>query len=271
MASFDYVVSLRLSGRRCVVLGGGPLAVDRVEGLLAVGARTEVYAAEPAARLTELDRELRDGGREDTDSADPGSADPSASLRIHRRTYRRGDLDGAFLAVATREDDTDIEAAWGEAESRGVLFAALDDIPHCHFAAPARIRRGDLSVTISTAGKAPALSKRLRQRLEGEVDEAYGELVEVLHEAREAALPRSIPFPEWAQRWSAALSDLDELAALVRTGRREQVRGRVLDALADGRGSGARDGATGDAAVSGDETGTGPTSTEPTPTEGPTG
>lgn len=264
MVSFDYVVSLSLAGRRCVVLGGGPLAVDRVEGLLAVGARTEIYAAEPSARLTELDGELPDGERSDgqlpdSGSSDRGSSDRAASLQIHRRTYRRGDLAGAFLAVATREDDADIELAWDEAESRGVLFAALDDVPHCHFAAPARVRRGDLSVTVSTAGKAPALSKRLRQRLEGEVDEAYGELVEVLHEAREAALPRSIPFPEWAQRWSTALSDLDELASLVRTGRRDQVRGRVLDALADGGDAG---GGTAD-----DDT----TKTEPTPTEGPTG
>lgn len=216
MAPFDYVVSLNLAGRRCLVLGGGPLAADRLAGLLEAGAEVEVYTADPSPAVAGL------------------ADDTTTPVTLHPRTYRRGDLEGAFLAIATREDDADVRAAWEEAEAAGVLFAALDDVDHCHFAAPARVRRGDLSVTVSTAGRAPALSKRLRQRLEEQIDGAYGELVEVLHEAREAALPRTVPFDEWAGRWAGALDDLDGLLELLRAGRREAVRRRVLAALGDG-------------------------------------
>lgn len=206
-ARFDFVVSLRLEGRRAVVLGGGAEAVERAERLLQAGADVEVYAADPADQLAEL------------------------PVVVHRRTYRRGDLQGAFIAVATLEDDADIAAAWDEAEQHGVLFSALDDIPHCHFASPALIRHGDLSVTVSTAGRAPALSKRLRRQLETEIGAAHGQLVDVLAEARQAALPRTVPFAEWAGRWGRALADLDGLVDQLRRQGPAAVRDRVLAAL----------------------------------------
>lgn len=207
---FDYVVSLDLAGRPCVVLGGGELAVGRVEGLLASRAEVRVVAAAPADRIAEL------------------AADPGTAVELARRTYRPGDLAGAFLAVATREDDADVVAAWAEAEQRGVLFAALDDTAHCHFGAVSTIRRGDLTVTISSAGRAPALSKRLRRELEEQIGPEHGELVDVLDAARAAARPRTVPFPEWARRWEDALSDLDQLLELVRAGRGDEARARVL-------------------------------------------
>lgn len=205
--AFDYPVNLDLAGRRCVVFGGGPLAEDRVEGLLTSTASVEIVTPAPSSELVAL------------------------GAPITRRTGTASDLDGAFLAIVTREDDAPVGALWEAANERGVLFSALDDVAHCHFGAASIVRRGDLRLTISTAGKAPALSKRLRQRLEGEFDGAYGELVEVLHRARERLLPREVPFEVWAAAWGDALVDLDDLLFLVRSGRGAEAEDRVIEAV----------------------------------------
>jgi precorrin-2 dehydrogenase/sirohydrochlorin ferrochelatase len=203
--AFDYPVALDLAGRRCVVLGGGPVAAERIAGLLASDAHVAVVSEAPSEEIL-----------------DHGDA---RRVELTVRTPSPDDLDGAFLAVHTREEGTpdDVAALWDRAEERGVLFAALDDVEHCHFGAMSTIRRGDLRITVSTAGRAPALSKRIRRDLERVYDEAYGRLVEALHEAREQALPRDVPFPEWAARWEAALDDLEGLLAEVRAGRHDGV------------------------------------------------
>ena len=215
--AFDYIVSLDLGGRRCVVLGDGPLAAERVEGLLRSGADVTVVTPEPGEGV------VVDG------------------VTHVARLGEPADLDGAFLAIATREDGVDVPALWAAAEERGVLFAALDDIPHCHFGAVSQINRGDLTVTLSTAGRAPALSKRLRQQLEELVTPAHGRLVDLLHAAREELLPRTVPFAEWSARWGAALADLDQLVAWTAAGEddrvvrhvQERVRGEVVGAGAE--------------------------------------
>lgn len=215
--AFDYPVNLDLAGRRCVVFGGGPLATERVTGLLASEAAVLVVSTSPSPELR-----VRAAAGE---------------VALHERTAEADDLAGAFLAIHTREDGPpgdvarEVEALWDVARERGVLFAALDDVPHCMFGAAATIRRGDLRLTVSTAGKAPALAKRLRRDLEAEYDEAYGELVEALHVAREQALPRDVPFAEWAARWEAALEDLDGLVELVRAGESDEIVRRVLAAV----------------------------------------
>lgn len=211
--AFDYPVNLDLTGRPCIVVGGGPVAAERVEGLLASGAAVTVVSPSPVSDL----RERHVAGEVD----------------LHERRVAVDDLDGAFLAIHTREDGeggelaAEVDALWERAVADGVLFAALDDVPHCMFGAASTVRRGDLRITVSTAGKAPALSKRIRRDLEEVYDDAYGGLVDALHRAREAALPRQVPFAEWAGRWEEALADLDGLLALVRDGRAEVVTERV--------------------------------------------
>jgi siroheme synthase-like protein len=209
--TFSLNLTLDVSGRRAVVVGGGPEAVDRVHALLRGDARITVITPEPDASLVTLGVEGR--------------------ISLRRRGYREGDLAGAFVAFVTREDPTPVEAAWAEAERERVLLSTLDDVPRCHFATPSVMRRGDLAVTIATAGRAPALAKRLRRHLEAQFGPELGELVDVLDEARAACLPRSVPFAEWAARWELALADLDGLLAAVRAGRHDQVRREVEEAL----------------------------------------
>ncbi|MGH9042425.1 MAG: precorrin-2 dehydrogenase/sirohydrochlorin ferrochelatase family protein, partial [Acidimicrobiia bacterium] len=163
---FRFPVALDVTGRRCLVVGGGAEAEHRARALVDCEADVVVLAPDPVAGLVELER----GGR----------------LTILRRTYRRGDLAGVFLVVAT--DPASTPAVFAEADGAGVLCHAVDDPPHCHYAMPSVLRRGELTVAISTGGRAPALAKRLRHRLEAEVPTEYADLVDLLADARTEAL-----------------------------------------------------------------------------------
>lgn len=208
VTSFAYPVALDLTGRRCVVVGGGEVAVEKVVQLREAGAQVTLVSDRPDKRLVRL-HEL-------------------GALRLLRRRYQPGDLAGAFLAVVTREDPLDVQRVWEEAEAARVLMNVVDDVPHCHFAAMSILRRGDLRIAISTAGKAPALAKQLRRWLEDVVGPEWGELVEAVDQARRRALPRRVSFPEWSRRWGQALSDLEHLKALARAGRHEEIRDHLL-------------------------------------------
>ena len=93
------------------------------------------------------------------------------------------------------------------------------------------VRRGDLSIAIATRGRTPALAKRLRRDLETTYGPELEDLVEVLDEAKQACLPRQVPFAEWAARWAIALADLHALLAAVAAGRHVQVRDQVIATL----------------------------------------
>lgn len=131
-----------LSGRRCVVFGGNHEAERKVRELLECGAVVTVISA---------------GVEFDVDELEVGWL---------RRDYRPGDLEGAFLAIAAETNPEKTRPIWEEAEARNVLFNAMDDVPHCSFVAGSVVRRGKLTVSISTSGAAPALAVRLRQDFE---------------------------------------------------------------------------------------------------------
>jgi siroheme synthase-like protein len=209
--AFRFPVALEVAGRRCVVVGGGTEAEHRARALLDCDADITVLAADPVAGLVDLERR---GG-----------------LTLVRRPYRPGDLAGAFVVVAT--DPASTAAVFAEAGDRAVLCHAVDDPAHCHFAMPSVLRRGELTVAVSTGGRAPALAKRLRHRLEEEVPPEYEALVDLLADARTEALAnRPVDFATWARRWQAALADLDHLLALLADGRRDEARRQVLVTLA---------------------------------------
>ena len=177
---FTFPISLDVTDRRCVVAGGGPLAREKADALGEAGADVvEVPAGEFSPEL----------------------------------------LDDTFLLIISNEDDTDAAAAFAEAEARGVLTNSLDDLPHCHFAFPSLVRRGDLKLAISSNGRAPALSRQVRLGLEDNLPQGLGGLLEAYATARERLLPRQVPFEVWAAAWQGALANIDELLALVDAGR----------------------------------------------------
>ena len=204
-----YPVFLDLAGRPCVVLGGCGMAEEKVKGLLNAGARVLVVAPSLTPALQELAAEGR---------------------IFHRaREYRPGDLEGAALAIST-DRTPEAAAVWREARERNVLLNTVDDVPHCSFIAPAIVRRGDLSIAISTGGKAPVLAVRLRQRLEREVGEEHARFLALAGAAREPLAHRHPDFATRRELWyrlvDSDVLDLlrqgDETAAL---GRFEEILG----------------------------------------------
>jgi siroheme synthase-like protein len=181
-----YPVFLDLHDRLCLVVGGGALAEEKLPELLAAGARVVVVAERPSRAI----EALAQAGR----------------LRLRRRAYRDGDLAGAFLAIAAFDaaspaikavDTGRRDAIWREAERRGLPLNSIDDPWRSSFIAGSVVRRGDLTVAVSTAGKAPALAVRLRQWLEGALGAHHARFLELAGSVRAALAAR---LPDLARR-----------------------------------------------------------------------
>jgi siroheme synthase-like protein len=167
-----YIACLRLSGRRCVVVGGGEVGLEKVEGLLACDADVTLIAPEAVPDLARLALE--------------------GSIRWERRPYESSDLDGALIAIAAT-DDTDLNIrVFEDAEKRSMLVNVVDVPPLCNFILPAIVRTGPLAIAISTAGASPALAKRMKREIADLFGESYASLAILLNDARgwaKATLP----------------------------------------------------------------------------------
>ena len=208
---FRYPVALELSGRRCVVTGGGREAESKARALLEAEADVVVIAPRVSDGFAEFVRR--------------------GEITHVPRRYRRGDLAGAFLVITADSDRTVRAAVFAEAEMERVLCNAVDDVEHCHFAVPSIVRRGELLLAISTGGRVPALAKRLRRRLTEQFGWQWEALVEVLGEVREQTLPSRGDFETWAACWQRVLDEEDDLLDLLEEGRIDEVRARVYAAL----------------------------------------
>ncbi|MBW8827506.1 MAG: bifunctional precorrin-2 dehydrogenase/sirohydrochlorin ferrochelatase [Acidobacteria bacterium] len=199
-----YPVTLRVEGRRCLVVGGGEVALEKVRALIAAGALVTVVAPEVVAPLGGL----------------PG-------VTVVRRAYRAADLDGCRLVIAATGDPEVNGQVFADGEARGVWVNAVDDPRHCSFTMPAVVRQGPLSVAISTGGRSPAVASWLRRRLEHELDPAYAELLELLATEREAL--RSSGVSTEGLPWQGALEA--GLLDLVREGRVEDARALLRETI----------------------------------------
>jgi precorrin-2 dehydrogenase/sirohydrochlorin ferrochelatase len=167
-----YIACLRLKGRRCVVVGGGDVGLEKVEGLLACDADVTLVAPEAHPELVQLALE--------------------GSINWERREYRPEDLEGSLIAIAAT-DDTDLNIrVFEDAEVRAMLVNVVDVPPLCNFILPAIVRTGPLAVAISTAGASPALAKRMKREIGELFGEPYALLAILLNDARgwaKATLP----------------------------------------------------------------------------------
>jgi precorrin-2 dehydrogenase/sirohydrochlorin ferrochelatase len=160
-----YIACLKLSGRRCVVVGGGEIGLEKVEGLLACDGDVTLIAPEAEEALRAYASE--------------------GSIRWEQREYRGpADLEGVFMAIAAT-NDTDVNiAVFEDAERRAMLVNIVDVPPLCNFILPAIVRTGPLAIAISTAGASPALAKRMKREIEGQYGAPYARLAVLLNEAR---------------------------------------------------------------------------------------
>ncbi len=165
LATPFYIACLKLKGRRSVVVGGGEIGLEKVEGLLACDGEVTLIAPAAVAALEEYARE--------------------GAIRWERREYAgAADLEGVFMAIAAT-DDTDVNiAVYEDAERRAMLVNVVDVPPLCNFILPAIVRTGPLAIAISTAGASPALAKRMKREIEAAFGEPYARLAVMLNDVR---------------------------------------------------------------------------------------
>ncbi len=205
-----YIACLRLTGRRCVVVGGGDVGLEKVEGLLACDADVTLIAPEAHPELVQLALE--------------------GSIRWERREYADGDLDAALIVIAAT-DDTDLNIrVFEEAEARAMLVNVVDVPPLCNFILPAIVRTGPLAVAISTAGASPALAKRMKREIAELFGEPYALLAVLLNEARGWAKATLPTYQDRKEFFESIVNGEPDPVELLRAGDTEAVRELIADA-----------------------------------------
>jgi len=164
---------LKLAGRRCLVVGAGPIAQEKTEGLLRAGATVRVVAPQATRKIQAWAR--------------------AGKIRWDARKFRSSDLSGAFLVVAATSSPALHDQIFNQAQRRGVLCNVVDDPERCDFYYGSVVRRGSLQIAISTGGHSPALAQRLRKRFEREFGAEYEHWLEEIGAARKRLFAKSIP------------------------------------------------------------------------------
>jgi len=198
-----YIACLRLTGRRCVVVGGGEIGLEKVEGLLACDGRVVLIAPEAEPELQKLARE--------------------GSIEWVRREYEPGDLEATFMVIAAT-DDTDVNiAVYDAAEERAMLVNVVDVPSLCNFILPAIVRTGPLAIAISTAGASPALAKRMKREVAAMFGDSYAELAEVLNEVRGWAKGTLPTYQDRKAFFEEIVNGDPDPVELLRSGRRAEL------------------------------------------------
>jgi len=180
-----FPVNLDISGRSCVVIGGGKVAARKVDTLLACGGMVRLISPELTPELRKLEK--------------------TGQVEWLKRQYRRGDLAEAFLVIAATDDEAVQVEVFSEAEQNGQLINVADVPQRCNFILPAIVKRGDLTISVSTAGKSPALARQLRQNIENLIGPEYGILAEIMGVLRPEVLEKGRSHQENKKIFAALL------------------------------------------------------------------
>ena len=196
--------------RACVIIGGGEVAERKIQNLLECNARVTLISP----MVTQGIRERASRGELDWQS----------------REYEKGDLKGVFLAIAATDQRGVNEAIADEAAKERVILNVADNAPLCTFIAPSVVRRGEVTVAISTGGASPALARKMRESLEHSNALEYADLAGILASARkELTRRRAEVHPD---HWQECISD--ELMALVKAGKSDEALDQLVSKLLEG-------------------------------------
>src|SRR5882672_11027389 len=160
-----FPIFVKLVGRRCLVVGAGTVGQAKIQSLLDTGAKVRVVAPHGTSVVAEWVQ--------------------SGLIEWGVPEFKASDIDGAFLVIAATNSTATNAVIHQESQKRNILCNSVDDPENCDFYYGAVVRRGDLQIAISTAGKSPALAQRLRQDLEAQFGAEYTEWVKELGQARE--------------------------------------------------------------------------------------
>lgn len=204
-----YPVYLNLTGKKCVVIGGGPIAEDKVAKLQ--DAKAEVILISPT--VTPAIQAWAQAG----------------DFEWQQREYQHGDLDGAFLGIASTNNREVNREIFQEAERLAILMNVVDDPDQCTFIAPAIVQRGQVTLAISTGGASPALARKLRETLTNDSALDWADLAGVLASARKEIKARGLTID--SQRWQCCITN--ELLELAQSGQEELSLSSLLARLTD--------------------------------------
>lgn len=203
-----YPIFLNLAGKKCVVIGGGQVALRKVTAMLQHGADITVISPRLCKGLREVARQ--------------------GKIRVRHRTYQAGDLEGAYIAIiAAGNRSVNLHASL-EARCNKIPANVVDDPGLSDFIVPSIVRRGSVSIAISTAGKSPALARKLRSKLEGELDDKYAELALVIAGVRREV--KKLKLKVSSKRWQEAI-DLDLMLDLIRRGNSQKAHRTLIERL----------------------------------------
>jgi siroheme synthase-like protein len=167
-----YPLFLRLEGRSVLVVGGGPVAVEKAKALVSAGARVRVVAPEVDVALGEL-----------------------FGSDVEQRAFRPSDVDDAWLVVAAAPPEVN-RAVRAAADARRVFVVAVDDVEHCSAIGAAAFERGGITVALSSDGRAPALVALLRRALDSLLPADLAAWSRIAAEARPAWKAAGVPIAE---------------------------------------------------------------------------
>ena len=207
-----FPVMLCVRDRRCLVVGGGGVGTRKVMALLKCGARVTVVSPVISERLQNLAE--------------------SAPLTLKPRPYRTADLEGVFLVIGATDDEALNRQISRDAENRNILCNIADRPEVCNFILPSIVQRKDLVITISTSGKSPALAKKMRKTLEGQLGDEYGELLQLMGAIRKKLLSQAHE-PEVHKPLFEQLINSD-LSSMIRESKTEAINALLFKILGEG-------------------------------------
>jgi precorrin-2 dehydrogenase / sirohydrochlorin ferrochelatase len=194
-----------------VVVGGGEVGLEKIEGLLACDADVTLVAPGAHPELVQLALE--------------------GSIRWHQRAYSSEDLDGALIAIAATGDSEVNIRVFEDAERRAMLVNVVDVPPLCNFILPAIVRTGPLAIAISTAGASPALAKRMKREIGELFGQPYANLALLLNEARGWAKATLPTYQDRKEFFESIVEGVPDPIALLREGRVQDVRELIAERM----------------------------------------
>ena len=217
-----YIACLKLKGRRAVVVGGGEIGLEKVEGLLLCDANVTLIAPDALPTLEEYAAE--------------------GSISWERREYAgAADLEGVFLVIAaTNQSEINIRVS-EDAEAHSMLVNVVDVPPLCNFILPAIVRSGPLAIAISTAGASPALAKRMKREIAEAFGEPYARLAVMLNDARGWAKATLPTYQDRKEFFEGIVNGEPDPVQLVREGRESEVLA-LIEAAKESHAAAAADG-----------------------------
>jgi siroheme synthase-like protein len=203
-----YPISLNIKGRKCLVVGGGQVALRKVKTLLEHNANVKVVSPILCSELNQLA----------TDGA----------IRTIQRDYKSEDLQHAFISIAATDNVKTNERVASEARRRGILVNVVDDPKNSDFIVPSCLKRGNVIVAVSTSGRSPALARKIRSELEKNVKAEYEHLAVIAEEVRSELKQQGITASSDA--WQEILNS-NSLIELLKQGKNQEAKKIMLTRL----------------------------------------